>query len=100
MDKIPKELQKIMTRLEQSYIISSTIYDTVVIKDAKNKAINAYTEICGLSAKSVDDTVELKLEFHPQHERQKKGMIKDVSVSPNTDEARDRVTKDLLEACV
>lgn len=99
MDKIPQDIQKVITRLEQDYLIRSTAHNTTVIRNTRGQAINAYTEICGLHAKSLDGEVELKLEFYLQHKRQKNGIMKDVVILPDTNEANERVTRDLLEAC-
>ena len=98
MYKLGEDIKKVMKQLEDNgYAIVSEQGNTTVIRDADGRALNAYVEISGLNAKSLDEKVELKIEFYLEHERQKRNrIIKQVVVYPDTQEARDRADEALF----
>ncbi|MEK6885531.1 MAG: hypothetical protein AABX17_01035 [Nanoarchaeota archaeon] len=72
----------------EGYKIVSTTFQTVSIKDAKEKPINAYTE--PYVAELSKDNVEVRIEFNLVHEREsKKRKIKAIAIRPESLQLQD-----------
>ena len=95
-NRISEDLQKLISGLEQNYHIESRIFNTTVVRDVKGDAKNAYTEIKGLVAKSLDGKLRFALDFSLEHETPKdENRVIDIAFLPNTREVKERVIRDI-----